>query len=329
MRRMRAFLAVLCAAFALFPFPVAAQTDVKRLIDDPFQANDTTAPSGVALANWQPETPPIGSDVNAVADASGASGGVVASPAMSNPGGAASAPGPWWVIAPYAWIPGMYGEITSFGHTNQVNIDTSDILSQLHNANGALQLHLESGVGNVGLILDTNIIRLSADKAVSGGSFDFNFQQTLVECLGMYRILEVPSDGMPQQAYSVDLLAGGRYYNFFNGITFTPFDPSLPTIPLGQSGTWVDLVIGARGRAPIVTGLDAFLRTDFGGFGMGTSSTLAWNLIAGIDWHATEHFSFLAGYRVLGINESQGTGGSQFAFHARMQGPFVALALRY
>jgi hypothetical protein len=238
--------------------------------------------------------------------------------------------GPWWVVAPYVWIPGTYGEITAFGNTSQVNIDTSDILSQLHNANGALQLHLESGVGNVGMILDANIMRLSADKAVAAGSFNLDLQQTLIEGLGLYRILELPADGgMPQQKYSVDLLAGGRYYNFFNGITFTPFNPSLPAIPLGQSGTWVDLVIGARGRAPIVTGLDAFLRTDFGGFGLGTSSTLAWNLIAGIDWHATEHGSFLAGYRVLAIDESQGTGVSKFAFNARMQGPFIALALLY
>lgn len=236
---------------------------------------------------------------------------------------------PWWIVAPYVWVPGIKGQVTTFGVTRNVSIDTSDVINHLDDANGALQLHLESGVDRVGLIVDTNIIRLSQTQSFAAAAVDFDLQQTLLEVLGMYRFIELPATGKPGQAYSADLLAGGRYYNMTNGVTITPFDPTLPAALLGQSASWVDLVFGVRGRAPILNGLDAFARADFGGFGIGTSSDLTWNLIAGLDWRPYEHVSFLAGYRVLSIDESQGEGPSRFAFDAKMQGPFIAFAFQY
>jgi opacity protein-like surface antigen len=76
-------------------------------------------------------------------------------------------------------------------------------------------------------------------------------------------------------------------------------------------------------------GLDAFARGDIGGFGMGTSSTLAWNVIAGLSWQTTEHLSLVAGYRDFDINAAQGSGTTRFGIHAKMQGPFIAFALQY
>ena len=76
-------------------------------------------------------------------------------------------------------------------------------------------------------------------------------------------------------------------------------------------------------------GLDAFVRGDVGGFGMGTSSTLAWNVVTGVNWQATEHCSLLAGNRDFNIKETQGSGTAQFAFNAKMSGPFIAFAIQY
>ncbi|MFN0052513.1 MAG: hypothetical protein ACKV0T_09985 [Planctomycetales bacterium] len=235
----------------------------------------------------------------------------------------------WWIIAPYAWIPGLYGQITSFGQTREVNIDPSDVLSNLHNANGALQLHLESGKGPIGLIMDTNIVRFSETLTLPAGTVNLDLKQSLIEILGVFRLIEIPSTGTEQQNYSIDLLGGGRYYSFFNGVTVTPLGPPQTAIPLGQNATWVDLVVGIRGRAPIIEGIDAFFRADWGGFGIGTSSSLAWNLIAGLSWQMTDHCSLVGGYRVLDIDESQGTGTDRFAFNAKMQGPFMGLVLQY
>lgn len=235
----------------------------------------------------------------------------------------------WWVVAPYAWAPGIKGTITSFGVARSVNIHTSDVIDHLGDVNGALQLHMEAGVERLGFIVDTNIIRLSQSTNLAAGSLDFDLQQTLVEVLGMYRLLQGSPEDLPNQTYSADFLLGGRYYNFTNGVTFTPFDPTLPLVPLSQSAAWVDLVAGVRGRAPLLSRLDAFARADVGGFGIGSSSKLAWNAIAGLDWRPFDHLSLLGGYRVLDIETTHGSGTNQFGFDAKMQGPFIALALQY
>ncbi len=97
---------------------------------------------------------------------------------------------------------------------------------------------------------------------------------------------------------------------------------------MGRSGeTWVDLVIGAR--APITSRIDAFARADVGGFGVGSSSTLAWNVLAGEDYQLNRSASLVAGHRVLDINRSSGGGATAFEANVRMYGAFAALALRF
>ena len=128
----------------------------------------------------------------------------------------------WWVIAPYAWVPGLHGQISSFGRTLAVDIDTGTVLSNLDQANGAIQLHLEAGRGPFGIILDTNIIHFSTTLTVPQGQVGLNLQQSLIEFLGTMRVFEAKVDSTNwtlRRDYSIDLLGGGRYYNFFQSIT--------------------------------------------------------------------------------------------------------------
>ena len=131
------------------------------------------------------------------------------------------------------------------------------------------------------------------------------------------------------KSLSVDFLAGGRFYEFSNILTVRPFDPFQPTVPLNLSATWVDMVIGGRTVIPITNSLDVFGRADIGGFGIGSSSTLAWNLVAGVDWKMTSCSSLVAGYRELNINKSGGVGGTAFDFNAKMYGPFMAITFQF
>ena len=270
MRRMRAVLVIVFMAVA--PIPVVAQSEFRSRFNERSFADSRPADGDFLQTSWQSDPVPAESQADNAIIESGSTPGAWSGPAAS----AAAVEGPlstsqtWWIIAPYAWIPGIHGQVTTFGQTRSVDIDTSNVLDHLHNANGGLQLHLESGRGPIGLILDTNIIRFSNTVATPAGTIDFNIQQTLIEFLGMFRVLEVSTSAWsPKQTYAVDLLAGGRYYNFFNGVALTPAIPPPPSILLGQSATWVDLVFGVRGRAPLAQGLDAFVRADFGGFGMG------------------------------------------------------------
>lgn len=244
--------------------------------------------------------------------------------------GPTDASGTWVLVAPYAWLFAMNGQVTTYGRTTDVNVDLDDSLNLIKSANGALQLHAELGRNRWGLILDTSIMRLSPQFTTPAAQLTLDLQQSLFELLGTYRLVDIPAGFEDsRQSFAVDLLGGTRYYLIKNGVTIDPVDPMLPTLPLEQSRSWVDLVVGARARAPLLPGLDAFARGDIGGFHIGTSSNLAWNLVAGLDWQATDCCSLVAGYRLLDIDESQGMGTTAFGFDVKMQGPFMALALRF
>ena len=117
-------------------------------------------------------------------------------------------------------------------------------------------LYTEVGRGGWGVILDANLIRLSPQVTTAPALIDVSLQQTLMEVLGMYRLVEAPDYLVEGKSVTVDLLAGGRYYQVSNRLTIDPFGPR-PTLQEERSKTWVDLVIGARARAPLTNRLDA------------------------------------------------------------------------
>lgn len=243
--------------------------------------------------------------------------------------GPSSTRGTWVLIAPYGWIAGVNGEIGIGNQVLNVDLTPGQALAHLGSVDGALMLHMEVGKGDWGFILDGNLIRASTSVQTLPAQVDVTLQQTLLEGLGMYRLVEASDYFVEGKSLTVDLLAGGRYYQFGNAFVFHPSNPVIPSFQTNNSSTWVDMIIGARTRVPVTHSLDAFARADVGGFGMGSSSTLAWNLIAGVDWKMTACSSLIAGYRQLDINKHSDSGSLAFDFNARLYGPFMALAFQF
>lgn len=243
--------------------------------------------------------------------------------------GPSATKGTWVLIAPYGWIAGINGQVGVGNRVLNIDVTPDEVLRHLGNVDGALMLHAEAGKGDWGFIIDGNLIRASSSLSTAPAQIDVTLQQTLIEVLGMYRLVEASDYIVEGKALSVDLLGGGRYYQFANDFTIHPFNPALPTVPTQITSTWVDMVIGARARVPVTTKVDAFARADIGGFGMGSSSTLAWNVIAGVDWKMTSCSSLILGYRELNINRYSASGLTPFAFNAKLYGPFMAVSFQF
>ena len=239
--------------------------------------------------------------------------------------------GTWALIAPYAWAAGVNGQIGVGNQLVNVDITPGQVMANLGKVDGALMLHSEVGRGDWGFILDANLIRAGTSVTTAQANVGVTLQQTLIEALATYRLIEVADYWVEGRSASVDLLAGARIYEFSNIFTVRPFDPTLPpNVPLGLSTSWVDMVIGGRARAPITKTLDVFGRADIGGFGVGSSSILAWNLIGGVDWKLSQCASLSAGYRELNVNKTgSGTGGQPFVFDAKLYGPFMAFVFQF
>jgi hypothetical protein len=234
----------------------------------------------------------------------------------------------WVLVAPYAWIPAIKGQITSFGQTQDVDLTLGEAFEAIGDLKGALQGHVEVGKGPQGLIFDAMLVRAEQTGLGPLGNTTADSDMTILELLAMYRLLGDNTADPGGWNVRVDMLFGGRYYQIDNGISI---DLPGPDLSFEQSEEWVDLLVGTRAAVTVMNGIDGFVRGDFAGFGIGTSSTLAWNLVAGAEIAnpCCPGSSLVLGYRILDIDEEKTSGGREFQFNVKMQGPFLALGFRF
>lgn len=227
--------------------------------------------------------------------------------------------GPWIGIAPYTWAVGMKGTIANGPISTRVDLTPGDAIGDYFNdLRGALGLHLEAGVGDVGLIADLMYLSVRPQDQI----LRVEERATILELLGFYRLLDT---GRCPGGCTFDVLAGARYYHFRNAFSIQPIDLMLPN----KTEDWWDLVVGVRGSVMLTESLSLFARADYGGFDIGESSKQACNVILGFNWQCTDCISIMGGYRWFKIDRENGDGFDRFKLNVTMSGPFVALGLQF
>jgi len=143
---------------------------------------------------------------------------------------------------------------------------------------------------------------------------DVEVRETFVTLLGQYKI----AGGASHELWAV---GGGRYWDISTGITLRP------GLAAGQSGTigdsWVDPVIGLRGRADL--GERSFV-TGWalgGGFGLGSEHMI--DLFAGVGYQFTPTTSAGLGYVWMSVDRRDGA----FLFDVDTKGPVLGVTFRF
>jgi hypothetical protein len=222
--------------------------------------------------------------------------------------------GPWLLVAPYGWVPGMKGTIAAGQRSTHVDLSVGDAIRDvLPDTRGALMLHVEGGMDSVGFITDLMYLYVRP----LDGFLRVDSKSAILEVLGFYRVL----DGR----CTFDVLAGGRYYDFTNTITLQPIDFT----PANRTNAWWDAVVGVRGSVHVNECLALFARADYSGFDISGSSKQACNVVLGFDWQCCDCVSVYGGYKWLKIDHTEGEGLNYSRIDMTLSGPFVALGLRF
>jgi len=176
-----------------------------------------------------------------------------------------------------------------------------------------------------------------------------------------WRLLSLPvSDVLGSESaddprkLDVDVFTGIRYWNVKNsvrakitpgsleidgmtidlgGLDIPDFDFGDITLPgdlltggsrnVSERFQWVDWIFASRIRADLTEHVSGFALGDIGGFGIGSSSSLTWQAVAGLNWAFAEHWSLTLAYRALGVDRS---GAVEDAI---LHGPLLGLGLRF
>lgn len=240
-------------------------------------------------------------------------------------------------ITPYGWFMGLNGKVGVGGQTVDLDVSFSDIIKNL---DFAAELHMEAWRDRFGFFVDGTYSKISLKKDVQL-RFDRSIKVKNVtefflgEFGGFYRVGTWPVGGVTgsngsktKKSFTLDVLGGGRYWWMENKIDITGpagvLDPQFK-----GSKSWFDFIIGARAKFDINKFFVA-LRTDIGGFGLGFSSDISWNIAGYIGYELPwYHITPIIGYRALYDKYSDGSGNNRFLWDAWMLGPQLGIAFQF
>jgi hypothetical protein len=125
--------------------------------------------------------------------------------------------------------------------------------------------------------------------------------------------------------WRLEALAGARYTYLRNRVEGVLTGPNGRTLNIEADGSrdWVDPIVGGRLSWRPVEGWLLSLRTDFGGFTVG--STFTWNVDATVAYQLANWFYLNTGYRALYAYYVQGS----FKYDTWILGPYMGLGFKF
>ena len=238
-------------------------------------------------------------------------------------------------LTPYLWIPELDTDSRLGGLSGSAEMDFSDFLDLVDFAGSA---RLEAWKQKWGLLFDALYVDLGADysKVVGPGgriatNADADFRQALLDFGLAYRLIDTPVGKGEDQRLTFEPLAGVRYAYLKAELRLDVAVAGIGGVGtrLGGSEDWVEPFVGFRLWWHLNDKLSTGVRTDFGGFGIGSASGLTWNFLAGVDYQLSSGMSIEAGYRILDIDYEGGSGRSAIGLDGQMRGPIVGLAFYF
>lgn len=222
-----------------------------------------------------------------------------------------------WSVSPYFWMSEIEGAVTVRGNRVSGLVPFSDILDHL---DFAFLVHVErrDPEGEWSILIDSVTMWLEQDFDGPTDA-EVNLTVATVEAASAYRLFDLEDKlGVP---VTIEGIAGVRYV-FFEAEIDTAV-----TSGRSQDDDFLDPLVGLRGVWGITEGFWLAARGDIGGFGIG--SELSWQLVGTIAWDPNEHWSVLAGYRLLDIDYSDGDGNREQGLDLQFRGPTVGVMVRF
>jgi len=241
-----------------------------------------------------------------------------------------------FAIIPYLWMMGINGKVGVKGRTVDADVSFSEIFENL---DFAAEVHMEAWRDRFGFFIDATYSKISLTKNVTlRQDRSLNIKNVsqffLGEFGGFYRVGTWPlgtgagkNESKTNTSLTLDLIGGGRYWWLEDEIDLRG--------PLGQnpqfsgSQDWFDFIVGGRVNLAI-NKFFVQVRSDIGGFGLGFSSDISWNIAGYIGYELPWYkITPIIGYRALYDKYSDGSGNNRFLWDAWMYGPQIGIGFQF
>jgi hypothetical protein len=222
-----------------------------------------------------------------------------------------------FVVAPYAWLAGINGDVTVKGVKSSVDADFGDILDNLDvGALGYFEIRKDKWGGYA----DIMYLKVSSDAKVGQVDYKIEASMTLAGAGVLYRVYEgfAGAEGNP---VGTDIFVGGRYVKLDVDLDFV----GVTKISGGKD--WTDPVIGVKYSQDLSKKFLVTTTADIGGFGIASDFTWSASILGGYRLGRTANLWF--GYRYLDIDYDTGSGAKKFAFDTAIHGPILGASFHF
>ncbi len=254
-------------------------------------------------------------------------------PVLSQPSG--DSPDAWEVyLKPYFWSISIDATSTVNGLSGSVSLSNKDVVDYL---DFGIMGRLEAWKGPWGFYFDGLFMNLGADGSFKGARNVVNFAMDADVRLGMadfglaYRIFENRFGSDNEQKLTFEPYGGLRYAYVRQRINLNVNIAGVGSAgrTIGTSEDWVEPFVGGRVIWDLNDTLGVYAMGDAGGFGIGSASDLLYQFSVGLDYKLSETTSFNAGYRVVDLDYSRGSGSEEFGIDMRAKGPFFGMTIGF
>ena len=217
-------------------------------------------------------------------------------------------------FSPYFWLASLHGTTGTTNRTAQVDESFSDIF---HSLNFAFMGAFEARKGKLVSLTDMEYVNVSDDRGTPGPLFsavNVKVKMFIFDPEVGYNLLDNPDKGQ-----IIDVVGGIRVWHISTDLTFSP--GILPGQQVQASRTWVDAVVGLRGKAALSKKVFVTGKFDLGGGG----SKFAWQLFGGVGYNINPKIALIGGYRVLDVNYDK----NNFVYDMNQRGPILGLGFRF
>ena len=216
-------------------------------------------------------------------------------------------------LTPYLWIASISGR-SGIGNLI-IDTDTSVTNSGVE-LNFGFMGTFEARKNRFVFLTDLQYSDLATEKGNPGPFFSStraSIRTFILDPEVGYRILD---NG---QGAFLDVLGGIRYWHLNANLAFSA--GILPAVEASRSRSWVDGVVGLRGKAALSERWFVSGKADLGGGG----SNFTYQLFGGVGFNVGKRYALVGGYRDLNVNYNK----DGFLFDMSLHGPILGFGLKF
>ena len=238
---------------------------------------------------------------------------------------------------PYVWLPTTLKakQATLSGLSAPIRLNLQEILDNLDMvAYGRVEAWNKN---KWGLSYDTFYLNLGYDGGFEGSRGVVNFALDVDVRLWMndfalhYRLVDEQFGDGNQQRFTLEPYGGLRYVYLreIANLDVAIAGIGAASAEIGDSRDWVEPFVGGRIGWDLDEKFSLFVRGDAGGFGIGSASTLTWNIIPGCTYKLNEKVTFDFEYRIFDMDYSNGSGTNELALDVQAYGPSIGITFLF